>query len=278
MSSPSATLPASTPIHAVGRITVELLRLLGDLCLFGLATLGWIPRRFPKGHVLWPVLYAIGVESVLVVLVTGAFVGMVIAVQTYDQFSAMNMENQLGSVINITLFKELGPVLAAVMLAGRVGSAMAAELGTMRVTEQIDALSALGAEPIPYLVAPRLVACLIMVPLLTVLADVAGMISGWWFSVHALGIDHFFYWHHSLRFVNLWDIGSGLSKSVFFGVAIAVIACHRGFHCRAGAEGVGRAATEAFVYSFVAILVIDFLLGTLLMELYQVIWGLVTLR
>ncbi|MEZ6064365.1 MAG: ABC transporter permease [Planctomycetaceae bacterium] len=275
-----SALPAarSTPIHALGGMVVALVSLVGDLTLFGLQTIGGLTRRLPRGYVLWPVLHKIGVESIAVVLVTGGFVGMVIAVQTYDQFAQMNMENQLGSVINVTLFKELGPVLAALMLAGRVGSSMAAELGTMKVTEQIDALTALGADPIGYLVAPRLIACVLMVPLLTVLADVAGMCSGWWFSCEVLGIDHHFYWHHSLAYVAPWDIGSGLSKSLFFGIAIATIACHRGFNCSAGAEGVGQAATEAFVCSFVAILVIDFLLGTFLMELYHMLWGVVSMR
>jgi len=184
----------------------------------------------------------------------------------------MHMETQLGAVINVTLVKELGPVLAAVMLAGRVGSAMAAELGTMRVTEQIDALTALGAHPIQYLVVPRFLACFLLIPLLTLFADGIGIISGWLFSTQALGINSFHYWHHSREFVMAWDMWSGIFKSIFFGAAIALIACHRGFHSSAGAEGVGRAATEAFVYSFVAILALDFLLGTMLLRTYYFLW------
>jgi phospholipid/cholesterol/gamma-HCH transport system permease protein len=143
----------------------------------------------------------------------------------------------------------------------------------MRVTEQIDALSALGANPVAHLVVPRFLACLLLIPLLTVFADGVGVIAGWFYSCEILGIDSFFYWHHSYRFVAAWDVWTGVVKSIFFGSAIALIACHRGFHSRAGAEGVGRAATEAFVYSFVAILIIDFLLGTLGMEAYEAIWG-----
>ncbi len=150
---------------------------------------------------------------------------------------------------------------------------MAAELGTMRVTEQIDALTALGANPVHYLVVPRFLACFLLIPLLTLMADGIGILSGWIFSTEILGIDSFHYWRHSRRFVTGYDITSGAFKSVFFGAAIALVACHRGFHSRAGAEGVGRAATEAFVYSFVAILVLDFLLGTFFMKLYYVIYS-----
>ncbi len=276
MSAPA--IPRRTFVHAIGQLVLDLVGLVGDVTLFSLETLSWTPVRLPRGHVLWPILYEIGVQSVPVIFVTGSFIGMVLAVQTYDQFAMMHMENQLGTVINVTLVKELGPVLAALMLAGRVGSSIAAELGTMRVTEQIDALSALGANPVAHLVVPRFLACFLLIPLLTVFADGVGIAAGWWFSCEVLGIDSFFYWHHTDRFVMAWDVWTGIVKSVFFGTAIAMIACHRGFHCRAGAEGVGRAATEAFVYSFVAILVIDFLLGTLFMELFTVFWTVPGLR
>ena len=272
MSTAAPATPRDTFIHVLGRVTVEFVALLGDLSLFALQMLSWMLTRLPRGRVLWPVLYQIGVQSLPVILITGGFIGMVLAVQSYDQFAMMNMETQLGAVINVTLVKELGPVLAAVMLAGRVGSSMAAELGTMRVTEQIDALTALGAHPIQYLVVPRFLACFLLIPLLTLFADGIGILSGWWFSTQVLDINSFHYWHHSRVFVMAWDVWSGIFKSVFFGAAIALIACHRGFHSSAGAEGVGRAATEAFVYSFVAILALDFLLGTLLLRLYYFLW------
>ena len=163
-------------------------------------------------------------------------------------------------------------MLAAVMLAGRVGSRMAAELGTMRVTEQIDAVAALGADPVRHLVVPRVLACVSLIPLLTVLADAMGMFGGWLFSVRVLGVPHFFYWKHTLDFVTAYDFVSGLVKSLFFGAAIGMIACHRGFHCGAGAEGVGKAATESFVLSFVAILALDFVLGVVLGRMYWVLW------
>lgn len=272
MSTTTLKPPRDTIVHAIGRLTIEFVSLQGALALFGLRMLSWLFTRLPRGRVLWPILYEIGLQSLPVILITGGFIGMVLAVQAYDQFAMMNMETQLGAVINVTLVKELGPVLAAVMLAGRVGSAMAAELGTMRVTEQIDALSALGANPIHYLVVPRFLACFLLIPMLTLFADGIGIITGWLFSTHVLGINSFHYWYHSRQFVMPWDVMSGVFKSVFFGAAIAIVACHRGFHSSAGAEGVGKAATEAFVYSFIAILALDFILGTFLLRLYYLLW------
>lgn len=273
MSAGSASHVRETFVHAVGKLILDFLTLIGDLTIFALRMGSWIIPGWPRGNVLWPVMYQIGVQSVPVILVTGGFIGMVLAVQAYEQFALMHMENQLGTVVNVTLLKELGPVLAAVMLAGRVGSSMSAQLGTMRVTEQIDALTALGANPIAYLVVPRFLACVLLIPLLTLFADGIGVLSGWWFSTQVLDINSFYYWHYSRAFVNTYDLWSGIFKSVFFGAAISLISCHRGFHSRAGAEGVGQAATEAFVYSFIAILALDFLIGFFLMELFEVLFS-----
>ncbi|MBA4182291.1 MAG: ABC transporter permease, partial [Anaerolinea sp.] len=178
MSSTASPPSHRTPIHLLGHVVVDTVRIVGDIVLFGLSMLSWLLAGWPRGQAFWSVMYVVGVQSVSVVCVTGGFIGMVLAIQAYDQFAMMHMENQLGTVVNVTLVKELGPVLAAVMLAGRVGSAMAAELGTMRVTEQIDALAALGANPIAYLVVPRFLACVLLIPMLTVVADCVGIISG----------------------------------------------------------------------------------------------------
>src|SRR6478672_9220142 len=144
----------STPVHRLGEQVFDVVAEIGDVATFSVLTLLWIVRRRARWSVLVPIFYAIGVKSVSVVAITGTFIGMVLAVQAYHQFAMMGLATRLGSVINISIVKELGPVLAATMLAGRVGSSMAAELGTMRVTEQIDALSALGTNPIYYLVVP----------------------------------------------------------------------------------------------------------------------------
>jgi phospholipid/cholesterol/gamma-HCH transport system permease protein len=159
------------------------------------------------------------------------------------------------------------------MLAGRVGCAMAAEIGTMRVTEQIDALKALGADPISYLVVPRFLACFSLIPLLTLVADGVGMFGGWVVSVHLLGVSDHFFWMYSQQFITAFDVVAGVMKSVFFGGAISIIACHRGFHCGSGAEGVGRAATNSFVCSFIAILALDLVLVILLNNLYRLLWA-----
>src|SRR5688572_27117191 len=153
-------------IDALGDIGVAAVTLLGDFALFASRTFSWLVRRRPAPRTLLPSFYLVGVRSVPVVAITGLFIGMVMAVQMFHQFERMGMATRLGSMINITIVRELGPVLAATMLAGRVGSAMAAELGTMRVTEQVDALSSLGAHPLHYLVVPRLIACALLLPLL----------------------------------------------------------------------------------------------------------------
>ena len=269
---PTASPRLTGAVCRLGEVVLGATRDVGDLTLFASAAAGSLIRRRPKKRVLLPCLYEIGVRSIPVVLITGGFIGMVLAVQSYDQLHMMHLENRLGAVVNVSLVKELGPVLAAVMLAGRVGSRTAAELGTMRVTEQIEAVKALGADPVGHLVVPRVTACVCLIPLLTVLADACGMLGGWLFSVRLLGIPNFHYWHHTLAFITAYDFASGLVKSLAFGASIGVVACHRGFHCGAGAEGVGKAATESFVLSFVAILCLDFLLGVVLGRLYWVLW------
>jgi phospholipid/cholesterol/gamma-HCH transport system permease protein len=271
---PSDDLPGTppTPIHRLGERVYETVSEVGDIALFSCLTLIWIVRRRPRWSVLSPIFYAIGVQSVSVVAITGTFIGMVLAVQAHHSFAMMGLATRLGSVINVSIVRELGPVLAATMLAGRVGSSMAAELGTMRVTEQIDALTAMGTDPIYYLSTPRFLACLLLIPLLTLMADFMGVIGGAVVSTQVLGVDTFAYWKHSRSFVESLDILAGIFKSYFFGAAIALISCHRGFNSSAGAEGVGKAATEAFVFSFIAILFLDFVLGLGWNTVYRSIW------
>ena len=261
-----------TSIIRLGEHVFEAVAEIGDVAQFSAVTLGWMVRKLPRWSTILPSFYAIGVSSVPVVAITGTFIGMVLAVQAHSQFAAMGMATRLGSVINISLVKELGPVLAATMLAGRVGSSMAAELGTMRVTEQIDALSALGTNPVRYLVVPRFLACVLLIPLLTLMADFMGVIGGAVISTQVMGVDAFHYWLHSRKYVGSLDLLAGVFKSYFFGAAIALISCQRGFHSKAGAEGVGKAATEAFVFSFIAILFLDFCIGLLWNAAYYTIW------
>lgn len=256
----------------LGALILDGVVALGNVSLFALRTMRWLFTRMPRRETLLPAFYQIGVLSLPVIALTGTFIGMVLAVQSYAQFRMLHLETRLGAVINMTLVRELGPVLAATMLAGRVGSAMAAELGTMRVTEQIDALSAMGANPIQYLVVPRFLGCLVLIPTLTIMADFMGVCGGFFYSVVILKIDRLHYWTNSQQFIGVFDVFGGVFKSLFFGAAISIISCHRGFYCSPGAEGVGRAATGAFVNSFVVILIIDLLLGIMLDTIYYTLW------
>jgi phospholipid/cholesterol/gamma-HCH transport system permease protein len=251
-----------------GGVVIESLVTVGDLSIFTFRTVIWLFSRWPRRETLLPNFYQVGVLSLPVIALTGTFIGMVLAVQSYFTFHDLGLETRLGAVINMTLVRELGPVLAATMLAGRVGCAMAAELGTMRVTEQIDALESMGADPIHYLVVPRFLACIFLIPTLTIMADFMGVVGGYLYSVVLLNIDKHHYWYHSEKFVGAFDLFSGVFKSMFFGGAIALVSCYRGFNCKPGAEGVGRAATAAFVYSFVMILALDLFLGNLLYSWY----------
>ena len=246
--------------------------LLGDWSLFAGQTLAWTFRRLPAQRTLLHNFYEVGVRSVGVILITGLSIGMIVAVQMYSIFHRYGLETRLGGMINVSVVRELGPLLAAIVLAGRVGSAMAAELATMRITEQIDALACLGANPIHYLVVPRFLACLFLIPLLTALADLIGVLGGALICIHVYGVDSFYYWTLSRSFLGLWDVNVGLVKSIFFGAAIGLISCHRGFHSRPGAQGVGRAATEAFVVSFITILILELFLGMFFSGYYHWRW------
>ena len=260
------------PLMGLGGVILQALETLGDMTLFAWQTLKWLLSRLPNKDALFTNMYQIGVLSLPVVALTGTFIGMVLAVQSYNQFRAFGLETQLGGVINRTMFRELGPVLAATMLAGRVGSAMAAELGTMRVTEQIDALSSMGANPIQYLVVPRFLSCLLLIPSLTIMAVFMGVVGGAAYCVFLLHIDVHHYTENAKLFVENWDLLYGIIKSIFFGAVIGLVSCYRGFHCKAGAEGVGQAATSSFVQSFVAIIVLDLFLSILLDNVYSTLW------
>jgi len=222
---------------------------------------------------IWTQMNIIGVRSLPVIMITGAFVGMTLAIQAYDQLAGMGLEEHLGVLINISVVKELGPVLAAVMLAGRVGGALTAELGTMNVTEQIQAIRSMGTDPIKYLVTPRVLACLLLTPVLIVYADLMGILGGYLLSVVQLGINGRAYWQFSANGVELWDVSVGIVKGFFFGAAIAVISCYKGFTCKEGAHGVGQACTEAFVASFISILALDFALAVIAKSIYNIFWS-----
>jgi phospholipid/cholesterol/gamma-HCH transport system permease protein len=260
-------------IASLGALCYAFVVAFGDIAQFTGSALAWMVARRPGKGTIVPTVDQIGVRSVAVVGITGLFIGMVLAIQSFGEFVRYpGMKGFLGVAVNGSVIRELGPVLAATMLAGRIGSAIAAELGTMRVTEQIDALQCLGANPIHYLVVPRFLACVMLIPLLTILADFMGVMGGALICTKYFGVEPYEYWTLSQHKIGMWDIFTGLAKSMAFGAAIAVVSCHRGFNCDAGAEGVGKAATEAFVQSFVAILILDFFLAMFFNTMYGQLW------
>ena len=176
-------------VNTWGKVVIDSMSTVGDVAIFAWQIIVWMTTARLKRETVMPNFYAVGVLSLPVVALTGTFIGMVLAEHSYSQFKSIGLESRLGAVINMSLVRELGPVLAATMLAGRVGSAMAAVLGTMRVTEQIDALIAMGANPIHYLVVPRFLACVLLIPALTIMADFMGIVGGYFYSVIVLGID-----------------------------------------------------------------------------------------
>lgn len=212
-------------------------------------------------------LFFVGTTSVPVLGLTGSFIGMILAIEGYLQFASIGQEGRLGGVINVSLVKQIGPVLAGLMLAGRVGCALAAELGSMRVTEQLDAMRAMAADPVRVLVVPRVLACIAMIPPLTVISNLCGILGGWLVTTRYYHADPSQYWHYTEQLVGWFDIVNGLTKSLFFGAAIGIISCYKGFNCKPGAEGVGRATTDAFVTSFLAIIVINLVLAKILNDI-----------
>ena len=195
------------------------------------------------------------------------------AIETATQFKAIGQEYRLGAIINLSVVKQIGPVLAAVMLAGRVGGALTAELATMNVTEQLDALRVMGADPISYLVVPRFLACVLLTPILTIYSDFLGVLGGWFISVFVLHIPNGPYWSFSAQGMDTWQVMEGLIKSIFFGASIGLIACYKGFNSGAGASGVGRACTDSFVASFIVIIILNFFFAQVLKTMYVALYG-----
>jgi len=261
---------------AIGAKTFETVSAFGQ---FG--TFAWLMTRWlATGIASWrtwvramPLFYEVGNRTLPVIIVTGTFVGLVLAVQSYDQLKAAGFVDRMGVLVTLSLVQELGPVLAGVMVAGRVGGALAAELGSMRVTDQINALTVMGADPIRQLVVPRFLACLLLTPLLTFFCDLFGSIAGWLIAVQVRDVPSAPYWYWIRHSVETWDVSVGFVKSLTFGGMIGVIACYKGFFCRPGAEGVGRATTESFVVSFVSILVADFFVGYAMSGIYRGLYG-----
>jgi phospholipid/cholesterol/gamma-HCH transport system permease protein len=251
------------PVRLLGRLTLGLLRRVGAVVVFtgrGLRAAASPPLFLDQ---LVRQLLAIGYFSLPVIGLTAAFTGAALALNIFTGGGRLNAEEAMPQIVALGITRELGPVLAALMLAGRVSAAIAAELGAMRATEQIEALETLSTDPFRYLVAPRMVAAIISLPLLTAVADVIGIAGGWLVASQTLGFNGTRYIRNTLTFLEPWDVGSGLVKAVVFGLIVAAMGCYHGYHATGGARGVGRAATHGVVSTSVLVLAADYLLTSL---------------
>lgn len=247
-------------IRAVGRLVLGFLAATGRLMIFtgvGLSSLFRPPFYFRN---LGRQMIEIGFYSLPVVGLTAIFTGMVLALQSYTGFARFSAEGAIANVVVVSLTRELGPVLAGLMVAGRIGASMAAEIGTMRVTEQIDALSTLSTNPMKYMVAPRLLAGVLMLPLLVIVADIIGVFGGYLVAVYKLGFNPALYIQNTWAFLQAEDVISGLVKAGVFGFIVTLMGCYFGYNSRGGARGVGAATTNAVVASAILILCFDYIL------------------
>jgi phospholipid/cholesterol/gamma-HCH transport system permease protein len=248
-------------LTTIGRTALSLASYLGEVVLLMRDTVVAVI----VGRIRWRlVLFQIaemGFRSQLVVGVTGAFTGAVFAAQTYFQFHKLGMDSAVGPVVSLSMFRELGPVLTGLMVAGRVGAAIAAELGTMKVTEQIDALRALGVQPVDYLVVPRATALVLSMPLLVVECVGLALMAGWFVATQVLGVEEAYFLENMRRYTDTYDVMWALSKGFVFGIIIVFLSCYEGLNAREGAVGVGRAPTEAVVRCSLAILISNFFLS-----------------
>ena len=251
-------------LELVGTVVTTLLEALGRFVLLLSQTLRGLVRPPFDLRALVSQVVRVGVDSVPVVLVTAGFTGGVLALQTFNGFARFHAEGFVGSVVALSMLRELGPVLTGLMVTGRAGSAMAAELGTMRVTEQIDALVALATDPVQYLFVPRFVAGILVLPMLVVLSNGVGIVGGYVVAVRLLGANPVVYVDNTFQYLGMEDLWSGLIKAAVFGGLLTFIGCQRVFDTTGGAEGVGRATTAAVVSGSLAILVADFFLTKVL--------------
>ena len=250
----------SNPLQAIGHGALALLGAAGRLALFALEASSHCARPPLYPRLLLRQMVEIGFYSLPVVGLTGLFAGMVLALQSYTGFSRFSAESTIPTVVALSITRELGPVLAGLMVAGRVGAAMAAEIGTMRVTEQIDALTTLSTNPHKYLIVPRLLGGLLMLPLLVLVADIIGILGGYLVSVYKLGFNADAYIANTFEYLETMDVVSGLVKAAVFGYLIALMGCYHGFHSKGGAQGVGKATTNAVVTGAILVLIFNYII------------------
>lgn len=251
-------------LELFGRAVVARIEEVGRICLFLLETGAACLSPPIRWRLALRQMEFVGVRSVTVVVLTGTFTGMVLALQSHYGFRKFGAEGLVGTTVALSMTRELGPVLTSLMVTARAGSAMAAELGTMRVTEQIDGLTVMAVDPVRYLVVPRILASLAMLPLLTIISNFVGIVGGYFVGVKLLGINSGVYLTNTVKYVELADIYNGLIKAACFGLILSAIGCYKGYNARGGAAGVGRATTEAVVLASVLILVNDYFLTAIM--------------
>ncbi len=251
------------PVAATGRGVLGAVASAGEITLFGAEGLSHLLRPPFYARLFGRAFVEFAYFSLPVVALTAIFSGMVIALQSYTGFARYGATNAIANIVLISVVRELAPVLAGLMVAGRVGAAMAAELGTMRVTDQIDALTTLSTNPMKYLVAPRLLAGLIALPLLVLVADILGVAGGWLIATVKLGFNSIPYLENTLSFLQTQDVVTSLVKAAVFGFIVALMGCYHGYRSRGGAQGVGSATTSAVVSASILILAFDYVLTEL---------------
>lgn len=256
-------------IGIIGRQLVDMVVAVGAVSRLFVAVLHTLFTRPPRRLVMVRQLYHIGYLSLPIVILTGVCIGLVMAVQTRSTLSQFNGENMTGAMVNFSMVTQLMPVLAGLTIAGRVGASIAAEIGTMRVTEQIDAMRVMGTNPVQYLIVPRFVACVLLMPFLTALGAFAGIYCASYLVTGLWGVDRAAYWAHAAEFTDSWDILTGFFKTIIYGAIIALVACRKGLQTEGGATGVGDACTSAVVTASMAIIVASFVLTLILQELYK---------
>ncbi|MDR1520801.1 MAG: ABC transporter permease [Planctomycetota bacterium] len=256
---------------ALGNAALDGLRGVGEIAILLFRCLAWLIRGLPYKRETIQQFYFIGVQSLPVILTTGAFTGAVLAYTSYNQFVTLGVESWTCAIVAKAQVWQLGPVLVGLMLAGRVGCSITAEIGTMNVTEQIDAMSTMGTDPVRYLVLPRVIASFFMTPVLTVFAMMIGIIAGLVMTVFVLGAEWYFQWIQISEWMVSYDYVQGLSKGLVFGVTISLICCRNGLKTTGGAEGVGKATTSANVSSCIAILILNLVMSIILFYA-QPIW------
>ncbi len=248
----------------IGKYVLSFLSELGGILMMFLRAMFWtfVPRFRLK--TLIKQMEFVGAKSFFIVVLTGVFSGMVLALQSYHGFRLFSAESLVGSTVALSMTRELGPVLTSLMVTARAGSAMAAELGSMRVTEQIDAMYVMAANPVQHLIVPRIVSGVLMVPLLTVVSDFMGIMGGYFVGVGILNINEGVFLKNIYKYVELDDIYNGLIKAAVFGLLLSLIGCYKGFNTSGGAEGVGKSTTEAVVLASISILVSDYFLTAIM--------------